>query len=86
MPFLPPARHGVCGLSLYSVAAHDVVVGHALLIGAKGILINESGKPTRFQTDAKMAKVCQCCFGGAPDVCLELAERDWARALEAMTL
>lgn len=77
------AGDGVCGLSLYSVAAHDVVAGHALLIGAKGILINESGEPMQYQTDAEMAKVCQRCFGGAPDACNELAVREWTKLFEA---
>ena len=77
------AGDGVCGLSLYSVAAHDVVAGHALLIGARGVLVDESGKPIQYQTDAEMAKVCQRCFGGAPEACLELAERDWAQVFEA---
>jgi fructose-1,6-bisphosphatase/inositol monophosphatase family enzyme len=36
---------GVCGISLYPVAAHDGVAGHALLIGAKGILVDEAGEP-----------------------------------------
>lgn len=31
------AGDGVCGLSLYPVSAHDVVAGHALLIGASGV-------------------------------------------------
>lgn len=77
------AGDGVCGLSLYAVAAHDVVAGHALLIGAKGVLVDESGRPIQYQTDTEMAIVCQRCFGGAPDACIKLAERDWTRVSEA---
>lgn len=73
------AGDGVCGLSLYPVSAHDVVAGHALLKGAKGVLVDESGDPIQYRTEVEMLKVCQQCFGGAPSVCTELARRDWAR-------
>lgn len=76
------AGGGVCGLSLYSVSAHDVVAGHALLIGGKGIPINEVGKPIKYQTEAEMAKICQRCFGGPPRACLELVGREWAKVFE----
>lgn len=76
------AGDGVCGLSLYSVSAHDVVAGHALLIGAKGMLVNEACRPIQYQTEMEMAKVCQRCFGGASSACLELAEREWAKVFE----
>jgi fructose-1,6-bisphosphatase/inositol monophosphatase family enzyme len=39
------AGDGVCGISLYPVSAHDVVAGHALLMGAKGMLVDEVGEP-----------------------------------------
>lgn len=71
------AGDGICGLSLYPVSAHDVVAGHALLIGANGVLVDESGHPIQYRTEVEMLKVCQQCFGGAPSVCTELASRDW---------
>ncbi|WP_454565569.1 inositol monophosphatase family protein [Pseudomonas sp. AIG] len=76
------AGDGVCGLSLYPVSAHDVVAGHALLIGAKGVLLNESGDLIHYSTELEMLKVCQRCFGGAPSVCSEMASRDWAKVFE----
>lgn len=76
------AGDGACGLSLYPVSAHDVVAGHALLIGAKGVLLDESGYTIRYRTELEMLMVCQRCFGGAPNVCLELANRDWAKVFE----
>lgn len=76
------AGDGVCGLSLYPVSAHDVVAGHALLIGAKGVLVDEYGDPIQYRTEVEMLKVCQRCFGGAPNVCSELASRDWAKVFE----
>lgn len=71
------AGDGVCGVSLYPVSAHDVVAGHALLIGANGVLVDEHGNPIRYQTEAEMLQVSHRCFGGAPSVCADLAARDW---------
>lgn len=73
------AGDGVCGVSLYPVSAHDVVAGHALLLGAKGILLNEKGEPVEYRTEAEMLKVSLQCFGGAPDVANKLASRDWSK-------
>lgn len=76
------AGDGVCGISLYPVSAHDVVAGHALLSSAKGVLIGEDGTPIQYMTEATMAKVSGCVFGGAPDACSELNKRDWNRVFE----
>ncbi|MFJ2426740.1 inositol monophosphatase family protein [Pseudomonas sp. NPDC087804] len=76
------AGDGVCGISLYPVSAHDVVAGHALLIGAKGVLIGADGTPIQYTTEATMAKVSGRVFGGAPDACSELNKRDWNRVFE----
>jgi len=72
---------GVCGVSLYPVSAHDVVAGHALLRGASGVLLDESGHPIRYATEASMANVSRRCFGGSPSACNELATREWGRVL-----
>ena len=76
------AGDGVCGISLYPVSAHDVVAGHALLIGAKGVLVGEDGTPIQYSTEGTMAKVSERVFGGAPSACSELNKRDWNRVLE----
>ena len=73
------AGDGVCGVSLYPVSAHDVVAGHALLIGAKGVLVDESGETIQYKTNATMARVSAQCFGGAPRACAELVSRDWTK-------
>lgn len=73
------AGDGICGVSLYPVSAHDVVAGHALLIGAKGILIDENGKSVHYATAANMLKISQRCFGGAPGACAELSRREWSK-------
>ncbi|MGE8453866.1 MAG: inositol monophosphatase, partial [Pseudomonadales bacterium] len=73
---------GICGISLYPVSAHDVVAGHALLLGAKGVLIGENGTPIKYTTAATMAKVSGRVFGGAPGACNELNKRDWSRVFD----
>lgn len=73
------AGDGVCAISLYPVSAHDVVAGHALLIGAKGILMDETGKRITYATEANMLRASQRCFGGASSACVELARRNWEK-------
>lgn len=76
------AGDGVCGISLYSVSAHDVVAGHALLIGAKGVLIGEDGSPIQYKTESTMSRVSGRVFGGALSACSELSKRDWNKVFE----
>lgn len=76
------AGDGVCGISLYPVSAHDVVAGHALLIGAKGTLVNERGDPVRYATEAAMAQVSERVFGGSTNACVELSRRDWCKVFK----
>lgn len=76
------AGDGICGISLYPVSAHDVVAGHALLIGAKGVLVGEDGSPIQYTTEDTMAKVSGRVFGGAPSACIALSMRDWNKIFE----
>jgi myo-inositol-1(or 4)-monophosphatase len=39
------AGDGICGLSLHPVSAHDVVAGHALLIGTGGVCWMKTAPP-----------------------------------------
>lgn len=71
------AGDAVCGISLYPVSAHDVVAGHALLLGSGGVLVDEIGSPIQYRTHAEMARVSERCFGGAPVACAELRVRNW---------
>ncbi|EPJ76911.1 hypothetical protein CFII64_27428 [Pseudomonas sp. CFII64] len=73
------AGDGVCGCSLYPVSAHDVVAGHALLIGAKGVLVDENGASVRYTTEDSMARVSGRVFGGSASACFELSKRDWSK-------
>lgn len=73
------AGDGVAAVSLTSLSAHDVAAGHALLIGAGGVLLNQSGRPLGYRN---MNLVCIRCFGGAAAACAALAGRPWSQALE----
>ncbi|HCT5749966.1 MULTISPECIES: inositol monophosphatase family protein [Pseudomonas] len=73
------AGDAVACASLVPVSAHDVVGGHALLIGAHGVLLNQDGHPISYDSKAQMATVSQRCFGGAPEACSDLVQRDWNR-------
>lgn len=72
---------GVCGISLCPVSAHDVVAGHALLLGANGVLLNENGDAIEYKTELEMLSVSKRCFGGARTAAFELASREWSRVL-----
>lgn len=76
------AGDAVVGMSLVPVSAHDVVAGHALLIGAGGALIDQSGEPITYESEERMKEVSLRCFGGAPEACRELVTRDWKRLFE----
>jgi ADP-ribosyl-[dinitrogen reductase] hydrolase len=77
------AGDGVCGVSLAGVGAHDVAGAHALLRGAKGMLLNELGAPLNYED---LESVCEYCFGGAPGPAAELATRNWRMALREPSL
>lgn len=73
------AGDAVACASLVPVSAHDVVGGHALLIGAQGVLLNQDGNSVFYDSTAQLLKVSERCFGGAPEACRELARRDWKK-------
>jgi myo-inositol-1(or 4)-monophosphatase len=73
------AGDGDAGVSLVPVSAHDVVAGHALLIGAGGVLIDQDGNSITYVTEASMQTVSQRCFGGTLKACRSLASRNWSK-------
>ena len=73
------AGDGVCAVSLYPVKAYDVVAGHALLRGSGGDLFDQNGEPIRYSVDDQPERSWNRCFGGTPEVCVELSRRDWSR-------
>lgn len=72
------AGDAVAGVSLVPVSAHDVVGGHALLIGARGVLMDQDGLPISYTSEAKMMNVSSRCFGGAHEACRQLVHRQWS--------
>ncbi len=75
------AGDAVAATSLVPVSAHDVVGGHALLLGAAGVLLNQDGEPVSYGTEERMREVSLRCFGGAPEACRALVTRDWGSLL-----
>ncbi|BGE66910.1 hypothetical protein CRPA25_31670 [Pseudomonas aeruginosa] len=75
------AGDGVCAVSLFPLSAHDVVAGHALLRAVSGVLLDQEGLPVTYATG--MALVSKQCFGGAPQACSTLQQRNWASLLSA---
>lgn len=73
------AGDAVAATSLVPVSAHDVVGGHALLLGAGGVLLNQNGEMVSYGTEKRMRETSLRCFGGAPEVCRILVGRDWDR-------
>ena len=73
------AGDAVAATSLVPVSAHDLVGGHALLIGAAGVLLNQEGQPLSYSTKELMREASLRCFGGAREACQILAKRDWGR-------
>ncbi|MCY1384718.1 hypothetical protein D9M69_730110 [compost metagenome] len=71
------AADAVAGVSLVPVSAHDIVAGHALLIGAKGVLLNQEGDPINYESEGRLSRCSLRCFGGAPRACQELSQRSW---------
>ncbi|MCY1365360.1 putative inositol 1-monophosphatase ImpA [compost metagenome] len=68
----------VCAVSLNPLSAHDVVAGHALLRACGGVLLDQNGLAITYGTEAGMATVSQLCFGGAPQACSALLQREWS--------
>lgn len=69
--------------SLVPVSAHDIAAGHALMIGARGVLLDQDGEPISYESEARLSRASLRCFGGAPRACLELVQRDWDRLFNA---
>lgn len=76
---LAAAGDGVAGVSLVPVGAHDVVAGHALLIGAQGVLLDQDGSPIIYSPQKDLSHVASRCFGGASAACQQLSQRSWEK-------
>ncbi|MEH6387430.1 MAG: inositol monophosphatase family protein [Pseudomonas profundi] len=71
------AGDAVAAISLVPTSAHDVVAGHAILLGAGGVLIDEAGEAIAYDSVERLKTTSRRCFGGAPAACRELMRRDW---------
>ncbi|MBD2837112.1 inositol monophosphatase [Pseudomonas sp. JM0905a] len=71
------AGDAVAGIAVVPVSAHDIAAGHALLIGAGGVLLDQRGDPISYRSKEHLAEASLRCFGGAPRACQELCQRNW---------
>lgn len=71
------AGDAVAGVSLVPVSAHDIAAGHALLIGARGVLLDHRREPISYESEMRLSEASLRCFGGAPRACHELSLRNW---------
>ena len=71
------AGDAVAAISLVPTSAHDVVAGHAILLGAGGVLVDETGEAIGYDSTEKLETTSKRCFGGAPAACRDLVMRDW---------
>lgn len=65
----------IAAVSLNGPAGWDYAGGHALLLGAGCVLLDEAGSPVTYTVDG--ASRTRHCFGGAETVARDLAGRDW---------
>ena len=73
---LTAAGEGVAGVSLAGARSWDYAGAHALLRGAGGVLVDESGREVGY--DDRGRSRTSRCFGGAPEVVRALVARPWA--------
>lgn len=69
------AGDGVAAVSLNGPCGWDYAAGHALVRGAGGVLLDESGTEVRYTIDGHSS--VHWCFGGAPAAARALVARDW---------
>lgn len=69
------AGEGRAAVSLNGPGDWDYAGGHALLIGAGGVLMDENGRAIRYDADGRSS--CSRCFGGAPAAVDALYRRNW---------
>ena len=75
------AGDGVAAISLYPVAPHDVVAGHALLRAVGSDLFDHHGHVIRYEPGGRFRRAVLGCFGGAAVTCQELSRRNWQRVV-----
>ncbi len=69
----------VAAISLHPPQDWDYAGAHAIVRGAGGVLVDESGAPVTYTERGESH--CENCFGGGPAVIKELLGRPWKDAL-----
>jgi ADP-ribosylglycohydrolase/fructose-1,6-bisphosphatase/inositol monophosphatase family enzyme len=69
------AGEGAACVSLHAPGDWDFAAGHALLRAAGGVLLDERGAEVKYPAAGRVQT--QMCFGGAAEVCAQLARQDW---------
>ena len=69
------AGDGVAAVSTNAPSGYDYAAGHALLRGAGGKFLDQTGRDVAY--DRYGSSGVSCCFGGAPQVVRALADRSW---------
>lgn len=65
----------VAAISLDAPCGWDYAAGHALLLGAGGVLLDQAARPVTYTPGGHSQT--QRCFGGAPAAARKLSGRDW---------
>lgn len=75
---------GVAAVSLNGPCGWDYAGGHALLRGAGGLLLDQTGEEVRY-TEHGASRV-SFCFGGAPEAAAALVRRNWNEVFRGKSL
>jgi ADP-ribosylglycohydrolase/fructose-1,6-bisphosphatase/inositol monophosphatase family enzyme len=67
--------------SIHSPGAWDYGAGHALLVSAGAVLVDQDGREITYGEDG--SSKARCVFGAAPGLAQEMAARPWSEALDA---
>jgi ADP-ribosyl-[dinitrogen reductase] hydrolase len=78
---LVAAGEAAAATSIHGPGAWDYGAGHALLRGAGGVLLDESGREIAYAEDGESHALR--AFGGSAAVAAQIAPRPWQKALDA---
>ena len=77
---LAAAGEGVAAVSLNSPGSWDYGAGHALLLSAGGVLVDQQGRAVRYGRRGE--STTDYCFGGGRAAVARLIDRNWAALLK----
>ncbi|WIJ25783.1 inositol monophosphatase family protein [Devosia sp. RR2S18] len=76
---LAACGEAVAAVALNPLSSWDFAAGHALLIGAGGILIDSAGNKIEYDVQGRARS--ELCFGGASAAVTQLVDRDWSQVM-----